>query len=397
MAEPMDSPRRRVVRFGDVVRQVKSSTTDPHSLGLSRVVGLDHLDPGSLELRRWDDLNELPDGTSFTRVFRRGQVLFGKRRSYQRKVAVAGFDGICSGDILVFEPTNNELLPEFLPYVVQSDGFFDHALGTSAGSLSPRTKWQELAKYEFQLPTTAEQAEVAELLGVSDTYRSRLDRAIDAAEALLDSLVAEACSSASASVRLADRVDVLLGRQRHPRYATGEHMLPYMRAANVKDGYLDLSSVLQMNFDQREQATYRLQAGDVLVSEGCGNVNEVGANAIWRGELPGVVCFQKALIRLRAMEGASDTAFLGYWARHAFRSGMFKSIARGTNIWHVSAERTCELPFPDLSVVEQRRIADALDVADRTRQAAIELWRSADVLHRRLAGRLLTEADPSVQ
>ena len=154
----------RLVRFGEIVRQVKQTTKDPEVDGLIRVVGLEHMDSESLPLCRWNELSDLPDGTSFTRVFRSGQVLFGKRRAYQRKVAVADFDGVCSGDILVFEPANEELLPGFLPYVVQSDGFFDHALGTSAGSLSPRTKWQELAKYEFALPPAPIQERLIELL-----------------------------------------------------------------------------------------------------------------------------------------------------------------------------------------------------------------------------------------
>lgn len=154
----------RFVKFGDVVDNMNETTRDPEAVGLDRVVGLDHMDPQSLPLKRWDNLSDLHEGTSFTRVFRAGQVLFGKRRAYQRKVSLPDFDGICSGDILVFQAKNAELLPEFLPYIVQSDGFFDHALGTSAGSLSPRTKWQELAKYEFALPPIVEQRRMAELI-----------------------------------------------------------------------------------------------------------------------------------------------------------------------------------------------------------------------------------------
>jgi type I restriction enzyme S subunit len=126
------------------------------------------MDSESLPLRRWDELGLLPDGTSFSRTFRAGQVLFGKRRAYQRKVSVPDFDGICSGDILVFAVSADELLQEYLPYIVQSDGFFEHALGTSAGSLSPRTKWQDLANYEFLLPSVDEQLRAVELLRQCD-------------------------------------------------------------------------------------------------------------------------------------------------------------------------------------------------------------------------------------
>lgn len=155
----------RVVRFGDVVRNVDVSERQPLEQGLERFVGLEHLDPESLRIKRWGLIEE---GTSFTRKFVRGQVLFGKRRAYQRKAAVAGFDGICSGDILVFEPKDDELLPDLLPFIVQSDGFFEHALGTSAGSLSPRTKWSDLAHYEFALPPKDEQRRIADILGAAD-------------------------------------------------------------------------------------------------------------------------------------------------------------------------------------------------------------------------------------
>jgi type I restriction enzyme S subunit len=168
------SPEWPTVKFGDAVRNVNTTTKDPESMGLDRVVGLDHMDPESLPLKRWDELIDLNEGTSFTRIFKSGQVLFGKRRAYQKKVSVPEFDGICSGDILVFEPSSETLLPDFLPYIVQSDGFFDHALGTSAGSLSPRTKWQELAKYEFVLPPVEEQAAIASLLSQASAVKAGL-------------------------------------------------------------------------------------------------------------------------------------------------------------------------------------------------------------------------------
>ena len=179
------------VRFGDVVRQMKETTKDPESRGLTRIVGLEHLDPESLPLRRWQELDELPDGTSFTRVFRTGQVLFAKRRAYQRKVAVADFDGVCSSDILVFEASGDEMLVEFLPYIVQSDGFFDHALGTSAGSLSPRTKWQELAKYEFALPPSDLQRQISATMAGFENYISALTHATESVRALEKAIVGE--------------------------------------------------------------------------------------------------------------------------------------------------------------------------------------------------------------
>ena len=115
------------VAFGDVVRLCRERTSDPAAQGFERYVGLEHLDPRDLAIRRWGNV---ANGTTFTTVFRQGQVLFGKRRAYQRKVAVPDFTGVCSGDIYVLEPSNDRhLLPELLPFVCQTDSFFGHAIG----------------------------------------------------------------------------------------------------------------------------------------------------------------------------------------------------------------------------------------------------------------------------
>ncbi len=149
----------RRAKFGDVVRLNKETSKQPAADGLERFVGLEHLEPGDLRIRSWGDVS---DGTTFTNRFRPGHVLFGKRRAYQRKVAVADFEGVCSGDIYVFEPKDPAvLLPELLPFLCQTDAFFEHAVGTSAGSLSPRTNWKQLAKHEFSLPPLDEQRRTA--------------------------------------------------------------------------------------------------------------------------------------------------------------------------------------------------------------------------------------------
>lgn len=152
-------------RFDEVCRQVNEATKDPAAEGLDHVIGLEHIEPNNLHITQWGTLEK---ETTFTRKFKKGQVLFGRRRAYQRKVAYAEFDGICSGDILVFEAIDEVMLPELLPFLIQSEGFFQKALETSAGSLSPRTKFKELADYEFLLPPKPEQKRIADLLWSAD-------------------------------------------------------------------------------------------------------------------------------------------------------------------------------------------------------------------------------------
>jgi len=155
--------------------------------------------------------------------------------------------------------------------------------------------------------------------------------------------------------------DVVLGRQRAPQHADGPHMVPYLRAANVGDGELDLADVMSMNFSPSEQRIFALSPGDVLVTEGSGSLSTVGASAVWGGEFRGTVCFQNTLLRLRPKQNAIDGRFLQWWARAAFASGLFASVAAGANIYHLSAERVRALPLRIPPLDEQRRIASFLD------------------------------------
>jgi type I restriction enzyme S subunit len=153
-----------------------NETCEPAAAGLERFVAMEHLEPGSLHVRSWGNV---ADGTTFTRRCRPGQVLFGKRRAYQRKVAVAEFEAVVSGDIYVLAPKDTQrLLPELLPFLCLSERFFQHAVGTSAGSLSPRTNWSSLASFEFDLPPLDQQRRIAEILWAVDAAASATIKAL---------------------------------------------------------------------------------------------------------------------------------------------------------------------------------------------------------------------------
>ncbi|MBK7167360.1 MAG: hypothetical protein IPH81_19470 [Candidatus Microthrix sp.] len=132
--------------------------------------------------------------------------------------------------------------------------------------------------------------------------------------------------------------EVALGRQRSPQHADGPHMTPYLRAANVNDGFLDLDDVGEMNFDPKEQETFALKRGDVLVTEGSGSLSAVGASAVWMTDIEGTVCFQNTLPHLRCDHQRTAGSLRGGVAM-LFADGLLAGIATGANIFHISAER----------------------------------------------------------
>jgi len=143
--------------------QIAISVTDrvqPAETELEHYVGLEHLDPESLKIRRWGSPSDV---IGQKLGFRKGDIIFGKRRAYQRKLAIADFDGICSAHAMVMRPKTDVVLPEFLPFFIQSDLFMNRALEISVGSLSPTINWRTLAQQEFPLPPLDEQRRITTL------------------------------------------------------------------------------------------------------------------------------------------------------------------------------------------------------------------------------------------
>ena len=182
-------PGWRRVKFGDVVRQCKEKA-DPETSGLERYIAGDHMDTDDLRLRRWGEIGSGYLGPAFHMRFKPGQVLYGSRRTYLRKVAVADFEGICANTTFVLEPHNpNELLPEFLPFLMQTEAFNDFSVKNSKGSVNPYINFSDLAKFEFALPPMNEQATIVDTLQASRAVPDSQSDALSILQSLRQSTI----------------------------------------------------------------------------------------------------------------------------------------------------------------------------------------------------------------
>lgn len=144
--------------MGELVSHLSSSESDEKKRDMALHLGVEHLQ--SLDLKLLKPNPE--DKTSFTKVFKTGNILFARRAAYLKKVAIADFDGICSGDLMVLE-TKGEILQHLLAFMMQRDSFYKFVLSNSAGSLSLRIKWNSLSKYKIKLPPKDEQEKLLSL------------------------------------------------------------------------------------------------------------------------------------------------------------------------------------------------------------------------------------------
>jgi type I restriction enzyme S subunit len=162
------------VRFGDVVRLVRDRV-DPQTSGVSRYVAGEHMETDDLRVRSWGEIGDGYLGPAFHMRFKRGHVLYGSRRTYLRKVAVAEFEGICANTTFVLESADpSTLIPELLPFVMQTEAFHSHSVTQSKGSVNPYVNFSDLAWYEFDLPPLDEQQRALRVLTANEETREVL-------------------------------------------------------------------------------------------------------------------------------------------------------------------------------------------------------------------------------
>lgn len=361
MAEPKQGWQR--VKFGDVVRQVKNKV-DPNTAGLSRYVAGEHMDTDDLRIRRWGDIGDDYLGPAFHMRFRPGHVLYGSRRTYLRKVAVADFEGICANTTFVLEPKDaSELLPELLPYVMTSTAFHDHSMRESKGSVNPYVNFSDLAWFEFWLPPLMEQRRIAALLKAA-TEALESARALKAtAESLHSSVINEVTLGSMAASPLAILQD-LIDPDRPITYGILKpgkgypNGIPVIKVRDYPNGEIASDDLLLTSPEiDQEYRRSRLRPGDLLISIR----GTIGRLAFVPERLNGANITQDTA-RLSIREGVNPIYIRCLLESSSLRSqiqaGTTGLAVQGLNIGEL---RRLKLPLP--STQDQNRIAKSWEAS----------------------------------
>ena len=219
-------------------------------------IGLEHLDAGSLTVTRWGS-EIAPTGEKL--VMHKGDVLFGKRRAYQKKVAIAPFDGIFSAHGMVLRPKENVITADFFPLFISSDYFLDEAIKISVGSLSPTINWSDLKELRFQIPTIDEQKRLAPMIWAAIDTRNAYQKLLSSIDELVKSQFIEmfgdpTVNPNSLPVKTLPEIGENLDNRRVP--ITGgdrkEGIYPYYGASGIVDyvdGYIFDEDILLISED----------------------------------------------------------------------------------------------------------------------------------------------------
>lgn len=390
------------VAFGDVVRHVRDRV-DPENTDLERYVAGEHMDTDDLRIRRWGLIGDGYLGPAFQMRFKAGQVLYGSRRTYLRKVAVADFEGITANTTFVLESKDPEvLLPQLLPFIMQSESFHEHSIKQSKGSVNPYINFSDLAWYEFALPPLDEQRRIAEVLMAATSASQLLHEAAVRAETCRESAVLRSLQGAdlgplvyddrfghhSPHLPLTPVGDLLTATQyglSQPSTKGGAYRM--LRMTDLDDGLAIDQDSCTVDLPDDVLERYRLDKGDVLFNR-TNSHDLVGRTGVYR--LEGVHVFASYLVRLKVNESLILPDYLCTFLNAPLgRRQVMRFATRAVSQTNVNASNLCNVLIPLPNIQYQEEVVGLMEQLRWVRIRLMSRESEAASLAARLAGEIL--------
>ncbi|MDH4445427.1 MAG: restriction endonuclease subunit S [Akkermansiaceae bacterium] len=361
--------------FGEFAESI-GERAEPKDAQEEIYVGLEHLDPQCLHIRRWGKGSDVIGGKL---RFRKGDIIFGKRRAYQRKLAVAEFGGICSAHAMVIRARPDKVLPEFLPFLMMSDRFMNRAVEISVGSLSPTINWTTLKLETFDLPPLDQQRRIAEILwAVDETLCSTIEMENAGCVAATVLLKVKMLGSAPGEVgRIRDIGDyrptdgwklakarelvcspITKGATPSPHLNTSAADVPFLKVYNLTfTGDLDFTvnpTFVERAIHERVLKRSRVRAGDILmnlVGPPLGKVSLVPADFPEANVNQAIAIYRIADAQLRDF-------FLEYLQSDLAQRWLQSRSKKTSGQQNLTLELAQELPVP---IPPSRQLRDAIE------------------------------------
>ena len=337
-------------------------------------LGLEHLDSGSLKVTRFGS-EVAPIGEKL--VMRKGDVLFGKRRAYQKKVAIAPFDGIFSAHGMVLRPNEDVIDPDFFPLFISSDYFLDAAIKISVGSLSPTINWRDLKVLEFELPNLETQRKLAAVLwSINDTMES-YKKLISATDELVKSQFMEQFGDPVTNTQGREvrpfkdfMLDIRYGTSQPPTFSEfGE--FKFIRATNIKAGRITENDMLRISADEATKIEKgRLNGNEIIIVRSGANT---GDTCVVTDEYRDQYAGYDIIITLN-LEIANPVFFNELMNTH-YMQAIIKPLTVRAAQPHINSEQVQNLPMLVVPLPEQEQFAAFVRQSDKSKLLAINLMR----------------------
>lgn len=351
-----------MVKLGDVAIE-KRETWTGSTQGVP-IIGLEHLVPGEITLSSWDSDTD----NTFSKMFRKDQVLLGRRRVYLKKAVIAPFDGICSGDITVIEAIPGKISPRLLPFIIQNERFFDYAIQGSAGSLSPRVKWEHLKDYEFNLSDYEEQESLANKLWSALKLKESYHALLLATDEMVKSRFIEQFGSNKKTLPLSEWIGTSFPGEWGADDIDGTGVKVIRTTNFTNTGKLDLTNVVTREIETGKVQKKRLKPGDIILERSGGTAdNPVGRVVYFEAE--GIYLFNNFTQLLRCKDGVNSLyVFYSLFNYYQTHKNEIRSIGnKTTGIQNLKMDKYWEIPLVDASSESQEEFVSLYRQADKSK------------------------------
>lgn len=331
-----------------------SKRVEPSETTLEIYVGLEHLDPDSLKITR----HGVPSDVAGQKLLvKKGQIIFGKRRAYQRKVAVADWDCICSAHAMVLEAIPGKILPEFLPFFMQSHQFMERAVEISEGSLSPTIKWKILEQQIFKIPVLDRQNDLIRILlkyeEIEKKQTQTLSSFIQLERVTISNFFAQNKSqffSLGELTNSGDILDIQDGNhgEIHPKASDyQEEGIPFVMASDIKNGEVDIVNAKKIKKDLADKLRIGFSyEGDVLLSHK-GTVGSVAITPKIKDYV--MLTPQITYYRVSPKSRILNNYLAIYFKTEEFQSKLKILAAQSTRAYiGITAQKKICIPVPDI-------------------------------------------------
>ena len=357
-------------KFEDIIFNIteKKKPSDEDKLNY---IGLEHLESGSLFINSWGS-ERTPDGEKI--VMKKGDVLFGKRRAYQKKVAISPCDGIFSAHGMVLRPKEDVICKDFLPFFISSDTFLNEAIRISVGGLSPTINWKDIKELEFELPSIEDQKIISDKLWAAYELKRSYQDMIKATDEMVKSQFIEMFKN-TPSVKIADCCITVSGGTPNTKkieyYDGGD--IPWLSSGEINQGYIFSTDKYITQLGLENSSAKWVPANSVVIAM-------YGATAGKVGFIKIPLTTNQAVCTLLPNDGF-EPLYL-YYATLSKTSWMI-SQCRGAAQPNISQSIIRSMEIPMATIDEQKRFCKLLTQADkskfmRSKSQFIEMFGSID-------------------
>ena len=371
-------------KVSDIADIINVSVKNPSTSGIDVFVGLEHYDVGEPVITRYGSTEML---TTAVKSFHSGDILLARRNVYLRRAGKVDFDGVTSGDSIVIRVKENlshlnecdtSLMKSLLPFILNTNAFWDFANTNSDGTMSKRLSPQMLLDYEFDLPPIKEQKVLSEKLWSAYRLKESYKKLLAATEEMVKSQFIEMFGINEPTKPLTDFIEVSFPGEWGQEDKDGSGVKVIRTTNFTNNGKLDLSDVVTRDIDSVKVEKKKLSKGDIIL-ERSGGTNENPVGRVVYFEEDGVYLFNNFTQLLRCKEGVNSLfIFYSLFNYYQMNKNVIRSMGnKTTGIQNLKMDRYWQIPIADVSIERQKEFESIYRQADKS---GFELRKSIEAI-----------------